>query len=167
MKPAVGLLLALLLAPVAARAAAEEPYAVVVLQGLDKITARISTFTAPIDRTVRFGTLEITARACYKTPPVEPPESAAFLQIDAVDPGRPGERVFSGWMFASSPSLSALEHPVYDVWVLDCEEPLPAEERPSEGAASESGPDAPASGTAPAPLPPDLLLLPNAAKANE
>ncbi len=167
MRPAAGCLLALLLAPAVAQAAAEEPYAVVVLQGLDKITARISTFTARIGQMVRFGTLEITARACYKAPPVEPPESAAFLQIDAVDPGRPGERVFSGWMFASSPSLSALEHPVYDVWVLDCEEPLPEEARQSEGTSSEGGTPDPASETTPVPLPPDLLLLPNASKANE
>ncbi len=162
-----GCLVTLLLAPAPAAAAAEEPYAVVVLQGLDKITARISTFTARIGELVRFGTLEITARACYETPPVEPPESAAFLQIDAIDPGRPPERVFSGWMFASSPSLSALEHPVYDVWVLDCEEPLPPEARAS--GASPAPPDAGGDGGEPrvAPLPPDLLLLPNSANANE
>ena len=97
---------------------------VAVLQGLDKTTARISKFDAPVGQAVRFGTLVITVRACIKHPPEEEPESAAFLQIDEV---RQGERnsvvsqqVFSGWMFASSPALSALENPIYDVGVLDC-----------------------------------------------
>ena len=97
---------------------------IAVLQGLDKTTARISRFDAPVGRAVRFGTLVITVRACIKHPPEEEPESAAFLQIDEV---RQGERnsvvsqqVFSGWMFASSPALSALENPIYDIGVLDC-----------------------------------------------
>jgi len=93
---------------------------VAVLQGLDKTTARVSTFEAPVDGTARFGTLQITARACQKRPPTEPPESAAFLEIVDIRPDSPAVPVFSGWMFASSPAISALEHPVYDVWVLDC-----------------------------------------------
>ena len=92
----------------------------VVLQGLDKVTARISKFTVKLDTPVAFGTLEITARACHKKPPEEPPESAAFLEIHEKQQGTPEELFFSGWMFASTPGLSALEHPVYDVWVLDC-----------------------------------------------
>lgn len=96
------------------------------LQGLDKTTARIATITAPIDRQVRYGNLLITARACVKHPPEEPPESAAFLVIDELPPDAgpqtPPERIFSGWMFASSPALSALENPVYDISVLDCKE---------------------------------------------
>jgi hypothetical protein len=92
-----------------------------VLQGLEKTTARISKFEAPLDRPVKFGTLTITVRACRKRPPEETPESAAFLQIDETRPGDPGPvRVFSGWMFASSPALSAMDHPVYDIGVLDC-----------------------------------------------
>lgn len=114
------------LAPAVAAAAVDVPNAVAVLRGLDKITARARTFDAPVGETVRFGTLEIRVEACYTAPPLEPPEAAAFLVIDAVDPGRPRTRAFSGWMFASSPSLSALEHPVYDVWVLGCREPLSA-----------------------------------------
>jgi len=93
---------------------------VAVLQGLDKITARISTFEAPVDQIVRFGTFEIIARTCHKTPPEEPPERAAFLEITEVRPDSPSEPIFTGWMFASSPALSAVEHPVYDVWVIDC-----------------------------------------------
>jgi len=91
-----------------------------VLQGLNKITARISTFNAPQDRAVRFGSLEIIARACHKTPPEETPESAAFLQIVDVRPDSEAVELFTGWMFASSPAVSAMEHPVYDVWVIDC-----------------------------------------------
>ena len=92
----------------------------VVLQGLDKVTARISTIDAPLNQAVHFGTLEIVPHACFKAPPEEEPESAAFLEIDDVKPGEPKVPLFTGWMFASSPALSALEHPVYDVWVLDC-----------------------------------------------
>lgn len=91
-----------------------------VLQGLDKVTARIFTFDAPLDRPVRFGRLQIVARACNKTPPEEPPESAAFLEITELPPDGEPRRLFTGWMFASSPALSALEHPVYDIWVVDC-----------------------------------------------
>ncbi|MCK6453502.1 MAG: DUF2155 domain-containing protein [Alphaproteobacteria bacterium] len=92
-----------------------------VLQGLDKITARITTIKAPLDEAVRFGTLSIVVRACNKRPPEEPPESAAYVEVDEIRPGEQGARIFAGWMFASSPALSALEHPVYDVWVKDCE----------------------------------------------
>jgi len=97
---------------------------IAVLQGLDKTTARVSRFDAPVDKAVRFGTLVITVEACVKKPPEEPPETAAFLIIDEVRPGDANNvvstRVFSGWMFASSPAVSALEDPIYDINVLDC-----------------------------------------------
>ncbi len=98
----------------------EAPIVAAVLQGLDKITARISTFEAPIDEPVRFGSLEIVARTCSKTPPEEPPERAAFLEIVDVRPDSPSVALFTGWMFSSSPAISGIEHPVYDVWVVDC-----------------------------------------------
>ncbi|HWK47407.1 MAG TPA: DUF2155 domain-containing protein [Stellaceae bacterium] len=108
--------IALALTPVAAQADT-----VAMLQGLDKTTARATKFEASVGRAVRFGTLTITVRDCRKRPPEEQPETAAFLEISETKPGEPVPRqVFSGWMFASSPALSALEHPVYDVWVLDC-----------------------------------------------
>ncbi len=73
---------------------------------------------------MRFGRLVITVKACVKHPPEEEPESAAFLQIDEVTQGErnavSSQRVFTGWMFASSPALSALENPIYDIGVLDC-----------------------------------------------
>ncbi len=90
------------------------------LQGLDKVTARISSFEAPIGADVRFGTLDIVVRRCVKAPPEESPESTAFIEIKEVRPEEAPRVLFSGWMFASSPALSALEHPVYDVWVKDC-----------------------------------------------
>ena len=93
---------------------------VALLQGLDKITARVSKIEVPVGTPVRFGTLSIRVRDCEKNPPEEEPESAAFLEIDEARPGEANLRVFSGWMFASSPALSALEHPVYDVNLLDC-----------------------------------------------
>lgn len=92
----------------------------VVLQGLDKVTARVSTFEAQIGATVRFGTLEIQPRFCDRAPPEEPPESTAFLDIYEARAGEQRADLFHGWMFASSPALNSLEHPVYDVWVLEC-----------------------------------------------
>lgn len=104
-----------------ARPAADAPPArVAVLQGLDKVTARISTIRAPVGEAVTFGTLVIVARTCRKRPPEETPETTAFLEIFDDRPGEPPRAVFRGWMFASSPALSAMEHAVYDVWVIDC-----------------------------------------------
>ncbi len=91
------------------------------LRGLDKITARITTFNAPLGEEVPFGTLRIVAQTCRKRPPEETPEVSVFLEIEEERPGESGRlTLFTGWMFASSPALSALEHPVYDVWVIDC-----------------------------------------------
>ena len=118
-----GLLGAALLAIALTVPAAAEmtPEPVAELQGLDKITARVSKFEAPVDALVRFGTLSVRVRDCEKSPPEETLESAAFVEIDETRPGEAtARRVFSGWMFASSPALSALEHPVYDVNLLDC-----------------------------------------------
>jgi len=91
-----------------------------VLQGMDKVTAQVSTFAAPLNTPVRFGTLEIIAKTCAKRPAEEAPEAAAFLQIADERPRQPKRALFSGWMFASSPALNPLEHAVYDVWVVDC-----------------------------------------------
>lgn len=92
----------------------------VLLQALDKVTARITEIKAPLGEPVRFGSLEITAYRCLKRPPEEPPESKALLEIRDARPGELGTVLLRGWMFASSPALNALEHPVYDVWVKDC-----------------------------------------------
>jgi hypothetical protein len=114
------LLTAILVGPANLAVAETIAEPVALLQGLDKITARLSKFEAPVGAPVRFGTLSIRVRGCEKNPPEETPENAAFLEIDELRPGEARTRVFSGWMFASSPALSALEHPVYDVNLLDC-----------------------------------------------
>ena len=112
--------LALPIAIVGAGPATAIPMDTVLLQGLDKITARVSEIKVPVGGTVTFGALQITARACDKHPPEEAPEAAAFLEVVETKPDeKPVER-FKGWMFASSPALSAMEHPVYDLIVLDC-----------------------------------------------
>ncbi len=126
---AIGLGLALGAGPAAGPAAAQEAVRLgAILQGLDKTTARVSTIEAPLDRPARFGTLQIVARACHKKPPTETPESTAFLEIVDIRPDSPAIPVFTGWMFASSPAVSAMEHPVYDVWVVDCRAIAPPEE---------------------------------------
>lgn len=117
MKRLIAAALAVLMSPAASLA---EPHDIAVLQGLDKVTARVSTLEAPVGQSIRFGTLEIIARKCDKRPPEDTPESAAFLDIWEVRSGQPATTIFRGWMFASSPAVSALEHPVYDVWVIDC-----------------------------------------------
>jgi len=107
----------------------------VVLRAMDKITARVSTITVPVGGTVTFGSLKITAKACDKHPPEETPEASAFLDVVEEKPGEAPQPRFQGWMFASSPALSALEHPVYDLWVLDCtDDAPPAEAQPTEDA---------------------------------
>jgi len=114
-----------------------DPYGVAVLQALDKVTARVTTLDAPLGETVKYNTLEIIARACDKKPPEETPESTAFLDIWEARPGEPMQGVFRGWMFASSPAVSAMEHPVYDVWVLDCRNPITSESKePDEPSAN-------------------------------
>jgi len=92
------------------------------LQWLDKVTARTSTFTMKVGETKAMSSLRITLRACRENPPIETPESAAFLEVTEIKPGEQAESVFSGWMSASSPALSAMENPIYDVWVLGCEQ---------------------------------------------
>lgn len=98
----------------------QQSTSVLILRGLDKITGRSVEMIAPIGTPVQFETLRITARYCYSTPPSDIPETVAFLQIDDERPDQPPRRVFSGWMYASSPSLNALDHPLYDVWSVEC-----------------------------------------------
>jgi hypothetical protein len=96
-----------------------------------------------VNRSARFGSLEITVRRCHKTPPEEPPESTAFLEIVDVRPDSPAVPLFTGWMFASSPAVSALEHAVYDVWVVDCRDqlsPPPEEVQAEDPPADEEAP---------------------------
>ena len=129
--------LVLAISPAAAAEMTAEPIAV--LQGLDKITARVSRFEAPVGREVRFGTLSIVVRDCRKSAPEEQPENAAFVQIYENRPAEERTRLFSGWMFSSSPALSALEHPVYDVNLLECKGAAPPPAPPSNPAGNPAG----------------------------
>lgn len=88
--------------------------------GLDKITGQIRTFDVLIDETVQFGALQLTPRVCYSRPPTEPPRTTVFVEVDEVTLDRRIQRIFSGWMFADSPGLNAVDHPIYDVWLTDC-----------------------------------------------
>jgi hypothetical protein len=90
------------------------------LQALDKVTARTTRLTAPVEQTVSYGTLAITVRSCRARPPDEVPDAAAFLEIRDNRAGAEAPPAFRGWMFANSPAVSMLEHPVYDIRVLEC-----------------------------------------------
>jgi hypothetical protein len=123
----------------ASGASALEPRSGVKLRALDKITGNSTDLTAKVGDTLKFGRLSVTVRACFQAPPQDTPESAAFIEIHALGAAAretaaekagketrgpktigPDGLLFSGWMFASSPGLSALEHPTYDVWVISC-----------------------------------------------
>ena len=91
-----------------------------VFAGLDKITGRIISFEVAIDETVQFGSLQITPRVCYTRPPTEAPQTDVFVEVDEVGEKKTYARMFTGWMFAASPGLHGIEHPVYDIWLTDC-----------------------------------------------
>ena len=91
-----------------------------VFAGLDKITGRIISFDVAINETVQFGALQVTPRVCYSRPPTETPNTDAFVEVDEVTLQGEIKRIFTGWMFAASPGLHAVEHPIYDVWLTDC-----------------------------------------------
>lgn len=88
--------------------------------GLDKITGRIITFDVYMDETVQFGALQVTPRVCYSRPPTEPPRTDAFVEVEEITLARKVRRIFTGWMFADSPGLHAVDHAVYDVWLANC-----------------------------------------------
>jgi hypothetical protein len=91
-----------------------------VFSGLDKITGRIISFDVAINETVQFGALQVTPRVCYSRPPTETPNTDAFVEVDEVTLQGEIKRIFTGWMFAASPGLHAVEHPIYDAWITDC-----------------------------------------------
>lgn len=91
-----------------------------VFSGLDKITGRIISFEVAIDETVQFGSLQITPRVCYARPPTEAPQTDTFVEVDEVSSDKAYKRIFSGWMYAASPGLHGIEHPIYDIWLTAC-----------------------------------------------
>jgi hypothetical protein len=114
-----------------------------VFSGLDKITGRIISFDVAINETVQFGALQVTPRVCYSRPPTETPNTDAFVEVDEVTLQGEIKRIFTGWMFAASPGLHAVEHPIYDVWVTDC-----------KGGQNPNVAEAPAAAPHPVPRPP-------------
>lgn len=144
-----------------------------VFSGLDKITGRIITFEAAIDETVQFGSLQITPRVCYSRPPTEAPRTDVFAEVDEVGENKSTHRIFTGWMFADSPGMHGIEHPVYDIWLTDCkggtqiiheapevaDTPLP---EPADADAAAATPDAKAT-PAPTPTPKKRKPKPDAA----
>jgi hypothetical protein len=133
-----------------------------VFDGLDKITGRIISFEVAINETVQFGALQITPRVCYSRPPTDAPQTDAFAQVDEIDEKKETKRIFSGWMFADSPGLHGVEHPIFDIWLTACKggtvviREAPAAEasapNPDESPPTDAGTDA-ASGEQTAPPP--------------
>lgn len=116
---------------------------VAVFSALDKVTARTSKFEVPLNTTVQFGSLKVTPRVCYSRPPEEQPKTTSFVEVDEIQLDGQEKRIFTGWMFAESPGLNAVEHPVFDVWLTDCEKPkgtVAQRSGPQPGAADGAAP---------------------------
>jgi hypothetical protein len=114
-----------------------------VFAGLDKITGRIISFDAAIGETVQFGALRVTSRVCYTRPQTETTNTDAFVEVDEVTLQGEIKRIFNGWMFAASPGLHGVEHPIYDVWLTDCSAPTRVAEpvvQPTPAAAAPTPP---------------------------
>ena len=122
-----------------------------VFSGLDKITGRITSFDVALNETVQFGALQVTPRACYTRPPTELPLTDGFVEVSEVTLQGEVRRIFNGWMFAASPGLHGVEHSIYDVWLIDCKEPLVA--KVAEEAAPPAAPQRQARPPAPAGAP--------------
>lgn len=128
---------------VAEPAAQKIPNKGAVFSGLDKITGRIINFDVEIGETVQFGALQVTPRACYTRPPTETTNTDAFIEVEEVTLQGEVKRIFTGWMFATSPGLHAVEHPIYDVWLTDCKTPLVTAATQGETPANEQTPQKP------------------------
>jgi len=126
---------------------------VAVFSGIDKITGRIISFDVYVDETVQFGALQVTPRVCYSRPITEKPKTTSFLEVDEITLDRNIRRIFTGWMFADSPGLNAVEHPVYDIWLTNCKmqsDVAPPEDvAPSENSAPLEGTTTPQNAATP------------------
>jgi len=108
--------------------------AVAVFAALDKVTGRVSPLEIKMGQTATFGALKVTARACYTRPATETPQTAAFIEVEELLLDGSARRIFTGWTFAESPGLHAVEHPTFDVWLTNCKMPLadiPSGRRPN------------------------------------
>lgn len=120
--------------------------AVAIFAALDKVTAKISRLEVPLNQTATFGALKITPRVCYSRAPTEPPKTTSFVEVEETQLDGKEKRIFSGWMFADSPGLNAVEHPVFDVWLTDCSQPQrTVGPRPPQGGGPAAGETAPPS----------------------
>ena len=162
---------------------------IAVFNGLDKITGRIISFEVAVNETVQFGALQITPRVCYSRPPTDAPQTDTFAQVDEIDELKQVKRIFSGWMFADSPGLHGVEHPIFDIWLTACKggtvvihdapeaeasAPNPDESPPTDIGTDTASPEQPAPPPQPAkkkkPKPPATLVVaptPNADAAPE
>jgi hypothetical protein len=123
---------------------------IAIFAALDKVTGRISHLEIPINQTVQFGALKVTPRVCNTRPPTEPPHTDAFVEVDEIKLNGDVERIFTGWMFADSPGLHAVEHPVFDVWLTSCKTNEPVAPAGNEQNAAAPAAEAPAEAPAPA-----------------
>lgn len=111
---------------------------VAMFAALDKVTARISKLEVPLNQTVEFGSLKVTPRVCFSRPATEQPQTSSFVEVDEKDLQGVVKRVFTGWMFAESPGLNAVEHPVFDIWLTGCSRPK-GDAQAAAGARGEPG----------------------------
>lgn len=120
---------------------------IAVFSALDKVTATIKTLEIPINETRQFGALKVTPRVCYSRPQTEQPKTTSFVEVDEVQlDGGTDKRIFTGWMFAQSPGLNAVEHPVFDVWLTDCQKPRNAVAQQQTAPPGDAGAAAPVDG---------------------
>ncbi|ENN92211.1 DUF2155 domain-containing protein [Bartonella bovis] len=96
--------------------------AVAVFAGLDKITGRTIRFEVSIGQVYQYGALQVMPRVCYTSPEGEPTRTNGFVEVDEITLNKETRRIFTGWMFADSPGLNAVEHPIYDIWLKDCKQ---------------------------------------------
>ncbi len=145
-----------------------------VFSGLDKITGRIISFQSAMGETIQFGSLKVTARVCYTRPETETPQTDTFVEVYEVSAGNEDKRIFSGWMYASSPGLHGIEHPIYDIWLTDCKKPgetiveapqTADAEDPNAVAAAATPGAVPAGGDLPAKTPPKPKRIPRPVQA--
>ncbi len=110
---------------------------VAIFAALDKVTARISKLEVELNKTTTFGSLKVTPRVCYSRAPDEPPKTTTFVEVEETMLDGQQKQLFSGWMFAESPGLNAVEHPIFDVWLTGCAQPTSS--RPTTARGNQPG----------------------------
>lgn len=134
---------------------------IAIFAALDKVTGRISHLEIPMNQTVEFGALKVTPRVCDTRPPTEAPNTTSFVEVDEVKLTGEVQRIFTGWMFAESPGLHAVEHPVFDVWLTSCKTNAAAASSGNSANAPAPAEAAPAAEPAPPPpAPPEEAAAP-------